>query len=317
MGFSSDDAPKGDAVSKEFLQPKRVNNRWKKGKRKNGSIRVRNGNKRRQQQQQQQQLQQQQLLQQQHLPFFSLPLQVVTLPQTISAIPKSQAQVWKSRFKKRRMLPRSSLSTFKTPHAPRNTTSFIIRAKKLGGIAPLVTPSPATPAVFPTPCLSPGFRYKSCPEAMNKELGVDGYGSMNGLIRLRAYGEKARCNASEGESEGERVDQGVEDQSVQSVERLEQRIDQDLSRFEIIYPSDSSRSNATRDLENCLDDQEGLIARLEEENLTLKERLFLVRQEVNELRQRVRRFEEKDHAGKQVTEHLEESCGDVSCPPCT
>lgn len=41
------------------------------------------------------------------------------------------------------------------PFAPRNTTSFIIRAKKSGGIASLVSPSPMTPAVLPTPIFSP------------------------------------------------------------------------------------------------------------------------------------------------------------------
>ncbi|KAG2333667.1 hypothetical protein Bca4012_016757 [Brassica carinata] len=40
------------------------------------------------------------------------------------------------------------------PYAPRNTTSFIIRAKKSGGIAELVSPCPVTPAILPTPMFS-------------------------------------------------------------------------------------------------------------------------------------------------------------------
>ncbi|CAA7057761.1 unnamed protein product [Microthlaspi erraticum] len=41
------------------------------------------------------------------------------------------------------------------PYAPRNTTSFIIRAKKSGGITDLVSPCPVTPSVLPTPTFSP------------------------------------------------------------------------------------------------------------------------------------------------------------------
>lgn len=41
------------------------------------------------------------------------------------------------------------------PYAPRNTSSYIIRAKKSGGIASLVSPCPVTPAVLPTPMFSP------------------------------------------------------------------------------------------------------------------------------------------------------------------
>eukprot|EP00249_Psilotum_nudum_P022374 c28490_g2_i1 orf=351-776(+) len=47
----------------------------------------------------------------------------------------------------------------KAPRAPRNTTSFIMRAKKSGGIASFVSPSP-TPALIPTPSLSPVPRYR-------------------------------------------------------------------------------------------------------------------------------------------------------------
>ncbi|KAH1083359.1 hypothetical protein J1N35_023120 [Gossypium stocksii] len=40
------------------------------------------------------------------------------------------------------------------PYAPQNTTSFIIRAKKSGGITSLVSPCPVTLAVLPTPIFS-------------------------------------------------------------------------------------------------------------------------------------------------------------------
>ncbi|XP_028203116.1 uncharacterized protein LOC114387176 [Glycine soja] len=65
------------------------------------------------------------------------------------------------------------------PFAPRNTTSFIIRAKNCGGMV-----SPPTPeaAIFPAASLSPAtFDEKSAKE----QWGFNGYGSMKGLIRLR------------------------------------------------------------------------------------------------------------------------------------
>jgi hypothetical protein len=240
-------------------------------------------------------------------------------------------------------------SSFHAPLAPRNTTSFIMRAKQQGGIASAVTPSPAT--LVQTPLLSPGFREKGSLEEMNKELGVDGYGSMNGLIRLRSsYEDRAAAAHSETESDVEQGDNMTaiavdgkgrsngrdgEDPTVHSVE---QRIDQGLSRFEMIYPSSSSTppiqdaggmmmmmrmmprrdsSGSDNNIQNCVNGQERLIARLEEENLTLKERLFLVEQERNELRRRVREMEGLTHADDEVLlgeEHLEESCGDISTP---
>lgn len=219
--------------------------------------------------------------------------------------------------KKRRILSKKKVPSpfLHAPLAPRNTTSFIMRAKKLGGIAPAVTPSPATPAVFATPLLSPGVRDKGSLEEMNRELGVDGYGSMNGLIRLRSYQDRVR-DGSDSESDVEQGNLMNEEHSVHSVERLEQRIDQGLSRFEMIYPSRSMEvgGGAPRNLQNCVISQERLIAHLEEENLTLKERLFLVEQELKELRLRVRELEGLNAADEPKEEHCEESCGDVSTP---
>lgn len=219
----------------------------------------------------------------------------------------------RNRPKRRRILGRMEMYPPRAPFAPRNTTSFIMRAKKLGGIAPPVTPSPATPALFPTPELSPGLRGKGSPEEMNKELGVDGYGSMNGLIRLRSYDDRAR-GASESESDVDQEDFSDGGQSLHSVERLEQRIDQGLSRFEMIYPSRASDFEVPKYLENCVNSQERIITRLEEENLTLKERLFLVEQEVNELRQRVRELEGCIRPEELLEERCEDSCGDVLTP---
>ncbi|KAM0015409.1 hypothetical protein Hdeb2414_s0032g00710541 [Helianthus debilis subsp. tardiflorus] len=41
------------------------------------------------------------------------------------------------------------------PYSPKNTTSFLIREKKSGGIPSLVSPCPVTLAVLPTPIFLP------------------------------------------------------------------------------------------------------------------------------------------------------------------
>ncbi|KAJ8760164.1 hypothetical protein K2173_011020 [Erythroxylum novogranatense] len=177
------------------------------------------------------------------------------------------------------------------PYAPRNTTSFIIRAKRSGGIASLVSPCPVTPAVLPTPIISPSTEVLG--DMAKEEWGVDGYGSMKGLIRLRSPG-----NEEEEEEEGN----GSSESDVEEHVEVERRLDHDLSRFEMIYPSyggvgvgeyNYSYNNV---LENRVDDQDSHIAQLEEENLTLKERLFLMERELGDLRRRLL-FLEGQHGG--------------------
>ncbi|KAG2655236.1 hypothetical protein PVAP13_1NG544201 [Panicum virgatum] len=116
--------------------------------------------------------------------------------------------------------------------APRNTTSFIIRAKRAGGIASLVSPCPVTPAVLPTPRLSPSR--EGLADMAQAQWGVDGYGSMKGLIRLRSSPQRDNPNAAasdddddDGNSSGSDVEEHVE---------MERRLDHDLSRFEMVYP---------------------------------------------------------------------------------
>lgn len=295
MGFSFPDTVKGGKTDKNFLQPARAHNKWKgkkNGKRSNAVASRR----------------------QFHPSLaFALPLETPFQSARLEAPFRNHVVGSRNRLKRRRILARKTFYSPRAPLAPRNTTTFIMRAKKLGGIAPPVTPTPATPAVIPTPVLSPGLRDKGSSEEMNKELGVDGYGSMNGLIRLRSYDNRAR-DVSESESDVDQGDDLSGDQSVRSVERLEQRIDQGLSRFEMIYPSRASEVSVPKNLENCVNSQERHIAHLEEENLTLKERLFLVEQEVNELRQRLRELESSSRPDEPPEEHCEESCGDVSMP---
>jgi molecular chaperone GrpE (heat shock protein) len=77
-------------------------------------------------------------------------------------------------------------------------------------------------------------------------------------------------------------------QSLKEVDKRQLEQQDVVSRFEMTYPAANGVSNKTSQLmEVRLAEQESHIAYLEDENLTLKERLFLVQQEVNELRQRL------------------------------
>lgn len=173
------------------------------------------------------------------------------------------------------------------PFAPRNTTSFIIRAKRSGGIAPSVSPYPATPAVLPTPILSPASEVLG--DMVKEEWGVDGYGSMKGLIRLRSPGNEVEANEDKEEDE---VGSGSSGSDVEEHVEVERRLDHDLSRFEMIYNPNSSGSDGGgvvhhNALENRVDDQDTHIAKLEGENVILKQRLFLMERELGELRRRM------------------------------
>ncbi|KAK3205024.1 hypothetical protein Dsin_019070 [Dipteronia sinensis] len=170
------------------------------------------------------------------------------------------------------------------PYAPRNTTSFIIRAKKAGGIASLVSPCPVTPAVLPTPIFSPSREVLG--DMAKEEWGVDGYGSMKGLIRLRSGNDHDEEDDDEGN--------GSSESDVEEHVEVERRLDHDLSRFEMIYPNHSNNIGGVdynNVLENRVDDQDSHISQLEEENLTLKERLFLMERELSDLRRRMQFLE--------------------------
>ncbi|EES06080.1 uncharacterized protein LOC8066455 [Sorghum bicolor] len=176
--------------------------------------------------------------------------------------------------------------------APRNTTSFIIRAKRAGGIASLVSPCPVTPAVLPTPRLSPSR--EGLADMAQAQWGVDGYGSMKGLIRLRSSPQPANPNAAasddddEGNSSGSDVEEHVE---------VERRLDHDLSRFEMVYPGRGEDAGGYVLEDEDEYDQDAHVARLEEENLTLKERLFLMEQEVGDMRRRLEVLEARFSLG--------------------
>ncbi|KAG8389081.1 hypothetical protein BUALT_Bualt02G0192100 [Buddleja alternifolia] len=187
------------------------------------------------------------------------------------------------------------------PYAPRNTTSFIIRAKKSGGIASLVSPSPMTPAVLPTPIFSPSKEVLV--DMAKEEWGVDGYGSMKGLIRLRSLGHEMEPHEDEDEDEG-----GSSGSDVEEHVEVERRLDHDLSRFEMIYnPNNVGGMDYPNVLENRVDDQDTHIAHLEEENLILKERLFLMERELGDLRRRMQFLERKENRGEEVNEEVVEN----------
>ncbi|XP_073310748.1 uncharacterized protein [Primulina huaijiensis] len=187
------------------------------------------------------------------------------------------------------------------PFAPRNTTSFLIRAKKSGGIASLVSPCPVTPAVLPTPTFSPSREVLV--DMAKEEWGVDGYGSMKGLIRLRSPGHEIEAHEDEEEDEGCSSESDVEEHV-----EVERRLDHDLSRFEMIYnPNSVGGMEYHNVLENRVDDQDTHIAQLEEENLILKERLFLMERELGDLRRRMRRLEWRGNRGDEINEEVVEN----------
>ncbi|RRT69260.1 hypothetical protein B296_00005670 [Ensete ventricosum] len=196
---------------------------------------------------------------------------------------------YQNRVKARRFYPKKKFARF-APFAPRNTTSFIIRAKKSGGIAPLVSPYPVTPAVLPTPHLSP--TREDLADMVKEEWGVDGYGSMKGLIRLRSPScHDTRPSAAAGGEDDDEDEEG----SGESDLEVERRLDHDVSRFEMVYPGEEDHDLETDSgsdlLVSRVADQDAHIAQLEEANLTLKERLFLMETEMAELRRRLHLLE--------------------------
>ncbi|XP_016465844.1 uncharacterized protein LOC107788660 isoform X2 [Nicotiana tabacum] len=186
------------------------------------------------------------------------------------------------------------------PFAPRNTTSFIIRAKKSGGIASLVSPCPVTPAVLPTPNFSPSREVLV--DMAKEEWGVDGYGSMKGLIRLRSPGHEMELHEEEEEDE----EGGSSESDVEEHVEVERRLDHDLSRFEMIYPN-SGGLEYNNVLENRVDDQDSHIAQLEEENLILKERLFLMEREFGDLKRRLQSLERQGCGFDEINEEVVEN----------
>lgn len=157
--------------------------------------------------------------------------------------------------KKRRYTRRS------VPRAPYNDSSFLMRVRKAGGLESQIV------------ALTP-FSFMSTPKDSSYKLDTYeedyGYGSMTGLIRLRSDEDDGGSTVEDGELPSELP--------ADSMKQLEQRLD----RFEMTRPRES---DVMAELQAAR--QECRIKCLEDENLVLKDRLFLMQQELNELRQRV------------------------------
>lgn len=209
-----------------------------------------------------------------------------------------------NRLKARRYYPKKKFNNRFAPYAPRNTSSYIMRAKKSGGIASLVSPCPVTPAVLPTPIFSPSREVLG--DMAKEEWGVDGYGSMKGLIRLRNEADNRENDDEEIEDDENEDDNGSSGSDVEEGKNtVLSRLDHEMSRFEMVYPNYGVDYNNI--LENRVDDQDTHIAQLEEENLTLKERLFLMERELGELRRRMLFLERQNRPGEDANEEVMEN----------
>ncbi|CAK9227570.1 unnamed protein product [Sphagnum troendelagicum] len=222
-------------------------------------------------------------------------------------------------FPRSRRSRRSRMEVPRTvPRAPFNDSSFLMKVRRAGGLEALVSPSPAT---------SSRAAYHREDEGMVVEppvaepLGVgDGYGSMTGLIHLRAATADDGVSSSTTVDESSDIDcmpQQEEESSsllseLDSVRKLEQRLDRDVSRFEMTLPSLSSEDNhngAAESLEERVVRRDRDIAFLEDENLRLKERLFLMQQEVNEYQKRLLAARGGSHHDKEEVGELSVASG--------
>lgn len=195
---------------------------------------------------------------------------------------KKQNRLRTRKFYAKRRVPRS------VPRAPFNDSTFLMRVRRSGGVeaSSVVSPSPSpSVSVLSSPACS-SYKLAACERVVDQN--DYGYGSMTGLIHLRPVEDG---DQSIGNNNTSSDDMCVEQQQEPSmscgddtVQELEQRLDRDVSRFEMIalpgrIPGDVMEERLTR--------QDIHIAHLEDENLVLKERLFLIQQEVDELRQRL------------------------------
>ncbi|KAJ4870660.1 hypothetical protein Rs2_47735 [Raphanus sativus] len=188
----------------------------------------------------------------------------------------------KLQSRNRKFYPKNNYANRYVPNAPRNTSSFIIRAKKSGGIADSVSPCLVTPSVLTSPMFSPSVEVLD--NMVKEEWGVDVYGSMDGLVRLRSVGihELEPFDEDGGGSCKSDGEKHVE---------VEKRLENDLSQLEIVCPNGRGRFDYNNDLENRVDNQNRHIAQLEEENLTVKQRLSLMEREVGDFKRRLESLE--------------------------
>ncbi|KAL9143080.1 hypothetical protein ABFS82_14G212400 [Erythranthe guttata] len=203
------------------------------------------------------------------------------------------------KFLHRKKFNKNNMSSRYPPLAPRNTSSFLIRAKKNGGIAP------------PTPIESPAREISV--EFAERELELDdayGSNSMNEFFpfspfyQLEVANEEQKVEEEEQEVEVEEdveeEDEDDEEDEGGSIVELENRMDNDLSRFETICDPNSIDQDS-KDASNVVE--------LEEENMSLKEKLLLMEIELRSLRKRMLILERSENRGD---DHLVVFNDDVS-----
>lgn len=205
-----------------------------------------------------------------------------------------------NRAKTRKFFPKERPGS--VPHAPRNTTSFIMRSSKMGLDANTVESTPEAlqaPFVSPTPWNMESGGDKQFGEEA-KELHVNPYGSMNGCIRLKTPdisdsegndGEVEKAPSS-GEADSEATStSGSGEVGTSGIQLLDERMDHGLHRFEMLYNTDQQSVPVAKSGDSFLrarvEEQEKQMGHLEEENLLLRERLYVAEQELKELRRRL------------------------------
>lgn len=198
-----------------------------------------------------------------------------------------------NRLKTRRYYPKRRMSVPRTvPRAPFNNSSFLMQVRRSGGLLASSYMSSSPTSFFMSPACS---SYNLGANEPILDYEDYGYGSMTGLIHLRPTEDDHDHDRSSGSTV---VDNGIDDDKMMcnnveqslvsaadSLQQLEQRIDRDVSRFEMAYPVPQREHKVH--FEERVTRQDGHIAQLEDENLTLKERLFLMQLEVDDLKQRL------------------------------
>ncbi|XP_024377977.1 uncharacterized protein [Physcomitrium patens] len=195
------------------------------------------------------------------------------------------------------------------PRAPFNDSSYLMRVRQSGGLASSPSPAtPATPAFVSTPVFAspaPQFQFREGPEGFPEDYG---YGSMEGLIHLKAGSDEPSHVSSRSNND---VEADVKDYGYGSMEgliRLRSRPDEPTLTSSHRLSPGNGLGRRRQLMEARLAEQESHIAYLEDENLTLKERLFLAHQEANELRLR---FQRSGSCFSVVDEH-DDACSDYA-----
>jgi hypothetical protein len=136
---------------------------------------------------------------------------------------------------------------------------------------------------------------------------------MSGFIRLRNpaaestdVGMAGRTDDDSGSGEETSTSTESGEQEHEQEHEHQEDIDHGLQRFEVLSreTSRSRERHSDQFMRAKLEEQETLIARLEEDNLTLREKLYLAEQELKDLRKRAT-------SGDEAENYL--SDGEASC----